>query len=113
MLSEEVNDTDYSTESLRDIMMGTDARIDDPELLTSKKDLMLKGQNPLSLINALAAKWKTYGKLIDLNNVAESKDAEGKSMFRYRIGIPKVCVGEATDTSKQRAKIVASQHFLK
>ena len=37
------SDKDYGTSELADIAMGTDARIDDPELLTTKKHLMLKG----------------------------------------------------------------------
>ena len=37
------SDKDYGTSELADISMGTDARIDDPELLTTKKHLMLKG----------------------------------------------------------------------
>ena len=67
------SDRDYPADVLTDIMMGRDARLDDPELLTTKKHLMLKGQNPLSLINALIAKWKLGGKYIDLNNCTESK----------------------------------------
>jgi hypothetical protein len=66
---------DYGTAELAEIAMGTDARIDDPELLTTKKHLMLKGQNPLSLINALSSKWKRGGRLIDLNTCHEFKSA--------------------------------------
>ena len=37
------SDKDYGTTELAEIELGTDARIDDPELLTTKKHLMLKG----------------------------------------------------------------------
>ena len=66
----------------------------------------------MSLINALSSKWKRGGKLIDLNNCQEFKQA-GQSLFRFRIGIPGVLTGEATDTTKQRAKALAAQSFLK
>lgn len=93
--------------------MGRDCRLDDPELFTTKKHLMLKGQNPLSLINALSAKWKTGGRLIDLNNCTEAKKG-GQSIFNVKIGVPRTqLIGEATETSKQKAKMVAAQMFLK
>ena len=102
-----VSDKDYGTSELTEIAMGTDARIDDPELLTTKKHLMLKGQTPLSLINALMSKWKRGGKLIDLSKCSEFKTA-GQSMFKFEIGIPGVLTGEATDTTKQKAKTQAA-----
>ena len=55
--------------------MGTDARIDDPELTTTKKHLMLKGQSPVAMVNALMSKWKAGGHLIDLNNCNEIKES--------------------------------------
>jgi hypothetical protein len=34
-------------------------------------------------------------------------------MFKFEIGIPGVLIGEASDTTKQKAKTLAAQMFLK
>ena len=50
------NNSDYSIEALQMIQEGTDAKIDDEELLGSKKGLTIKG-TPFALLNALYQKW--------------------------------------------------------
>ena len=50
------SDSDYSIEALQMIQEGTDAKIDDEELLGSKKGLTIKG-TPFALLNALYQKW--------------------------------------------------------
>ena len=56
LLLQNDSDSDYSIEALQMIQEGTDAKIDDEELLGSKKGLTIKG-TPFALLNALYQKW--------------------------------------------------------
>ena len=92
-------------QALTDIKMDQDARLDDPELST-KKHLHIKGQTPLSILNALSAKWKTNGHRIAQS--CEESARNGKAEFTYTVGIQPTILGIATDTSKQKARAFAA-----
>lgn len=85
--------------------MDQDARLDDPELI-NKKHLHIKSQTPLSILNALTAKWKCGGH----NITQECKESQqsGKAEFTYVIGVKPNLIGVATDSSKQKARAYAA-----
>lgn len=81
------SDADYSNEALQQIFEGTDAKLDDTELI-NKKSLVAK-QNPLSLINQLVAKWKEHGKSLILNDCIETRDPKTmRAVWHVKVGLP-------------------------
>ena len=95
------------------IFEGTDAKIDDEELLGRKKNLTQKA-TPLALINALQQKWREGGSKIKDTKCWESREqATCKQIWHFSIGIQELGLQvEAADSSKQKARQLASQKFL-
>jgi hypothetical protein len=55
----EDSDANYSNEALQAFFLGSDAKIDDINLVNKK--VLVSKQTPLTLVNQLVAKWKVYG----------------------------------------------------
>ena len=113
MAGEDDSDANYSNEALQMIFQGVDAKISDVELLGKKKHLTVKG-TPLALLNALQSKWREGGKSIKNSKCWESKDqAANKLMWHFEVAVDELNLRvEASDTSKNKAKQLASLKFL-
>ena len=88
-----------------------DAEIDDIELTTTKRHLCNKFQ-PVSVIHALQGKHK---KLSFQESTSETKDPiKNCPIFKFTWFLKGYdIVGEHSDPSKQKAKTIAAQRFLK
>ena len=114
MAGKDDSDANFSNEALQMIFEGTDAKIDDEDLLGKKKYLTTKG-TPLALLNALQSKWHEGGKMIKNSKCWESRDqATCKLMWYFEVAVDELnlCI-QASDTSKQKARQLASQKFMK
>ncbi len=107
------SDVNYSDEALMEFFKGTDAKIDDPDLV-NKKQLTAK-QNPLSLVNQLVSKWKQHGSGINLNECWETRDPKtSRSVWHVKVGVAETNkFGVGSDQVKTQAKFLATQRFLK
>ena len=96
------------------IFEGTDAKIDDPELLSKKKNLTMRA-TPLAILNALQQKWPEGGSMIKNSKCWETKDqATYRQIWHYSAGIEELGIHvEAADFSKQKARQLAALKFLK
>ena len=113
MAGEDDSDANYSNEALQMIFQGVDAKIGDVELLGKKKYLTTKG-TPLALLNALQSKWREGGKSIKNSKCWESKDGLSNQLtWHFEVAIEELNIRiEASDSSKVKAKQLASLKFL-
>ena len=96
------------------IFEGTDAKIGDEELLGKKKYLTSKG-TPLALLHAVQQKWKEGGAMIKNSKCWESRDTQKcVQVWHFEVCIEELNMRiEASDSSKQKARQLASLKFLK
>ena len=103
---------EFAPEKLQEISEGTDAFIDDPELLTSKKSLQDK-YTPASLVNTLKSKYKDSG-ITDYSSRRRNPITLNSDLFMFTVSMQKIEVkGQAEEASKKTAQQRACQVFLK
>jgi hypothetical protein len=109
----EDSDANYSNEALQAFFLGSDAKIDDINLVNKK--VLVSKQTPLTLVNQLVAKWKVYGVQIKMNEFWETRDPTTMcSVWHCKVGLQDHnLIGHASDCSKNTAKYLATQRFLK
>ena len=91
------------------IYEGTDAKIDDEELLGKKKYLTMKG-TPSALLHAVQQKWPQGGKMIKNSKCWESRDQSScRQIWHYEVEIEELNMKiQGSDFSKQKARQLAS-----
>lgn len=102
------SDANYSNDALQEFFEGTDAKIDDPDLI-HRKALLLK-QNPMTLTNQLVSKWRVYGAQLSLNDCFETRDPKTmRSVWHVKVGIPdKSLFAQGSHMQKAQARFIAS-----
>ena len=109
------NPTLCSYVSCDDPSEAQDCEIDDPQLLDSKKHLMSKS-TPLSLVNILQNKYKDLVISESLSeNLPRHKGLNATYTCLIKIDSPgyEAYQGQSLEPSKQRARQVAAQRFIK
>ena len=98
------SDSHYSDEALQMIHEGTDAKIDDEELLGSKKGLTTKG-TPIAIFNALQQKWHLGGDRMKEIKTWESKDQKSQqSVWHFCYEINEIGIfAQGSDFNKRKA----------
>ena len=101
MAGKDDSDANFSNESLQMIFEGTDAKIDDEEILGKKKYLTTKG-TPLALLHNLQQKWHEGGDKIKNSKCWESRDPVScRQIWHYEVTIEELgMVVQAEDWSK-------------
>ena len=106
------DNSDFTNEQLQRIAEGKDVHIDDPELFTTKRELMDKF-TPLSTTNAIQSKHKDIC-ISRKDSVRKNPENQMTMLYSFYITISTLNIqGHAEEATKKLAQHKACQQFLK